>query len=64
MSQTAPAPTAVGSPLLSQSPVDIRPQDTDPSALPPLRFHHSTGRDPAARSEVEDVTHATSLIRR
>jgi carbonic anhydrase len=45
MSQTAPAPSALGRPPLSQSPVDIRPQDTDPSALPPLRFHHLTGRD-------------------
>ncbi|MDX3694389.1 hypothetical protein PV726_29445 [Streptomyces europaeiscabiei] len=37
MSQTAPAPSVVRSPLLRQSPVDIRPQDTDSSALPPLR---------------------------
>lgn len=40
MSQTAPARSVPGSTLLSQSPVDIRPQDTDSSALPPLRFHH------------------------
>lgn len=45
MSQTVPAPSAVGTPLLSQSPVDIRPQDTDSSALPPLRFHHPTRLD-------------------
>ncbi|MDX3128273.1 carbonic anhydrase family protein [Streptomyces europaeiscabiei] len=47
MSQTAPAPapSVVRSPLLRQSPVDIRPQDTDSSALPPLRFHHPTGLD-------------------
>ncbi|MFJ9589647.1 carbonic anhydrase family protein, partial [Streptomyces acidicola] len=42
MSQTAPTLSAVGSTHLSQSPVDIRPQDTDSSALPPLRFHHPT----------------------
>ncbi|MEW2400812.1 carbonic anhydrase family protein [Streptomyces sp. NPDC046862] len=40
MSQTAPVLSVPGSPLLSQSPVDIRPQDTDSSSLPPLRFHH------------------------
>ncbi|WP_194238372.1 carbonic anhydrase family protein [Streptomyces spongiae] len=42
MSQTAPALPSVDKPLLSQSPVDIRPQDTDCSALPALRFHHPT----------------------
>ena len=41
MSQPAPAaPSAAESPLPSQSPVDIRPQDTDSTALPPLRFRH------------------------
>ncbi|MEV6594587.1 carbonic anhydrase family protein [Streptomyces acidicola] len=40
MSQTAPALSLAGSSLLSQSPVDIRRQDTNSSALPPLRFHH------------------------
>ncbi|MER7406868.1 hypothetical protein ABT373_31450 [Streptomyces sp. NPDC000070] len=34
------AQSAVETPLLSQSPVDIRPQDTDVSALPPLRLRH------------------------
>ncbi|MGI5430445.1 hypothetical protein [Streptomyces sp. CA-179760] len=38
MSLTAPA--AVGTAPQSQSPVDIRPQDTDVSALPPLRLRH------------------------
>ena len=42
MSQTAPASSAAGTPPKKLSPVDIRPQDTDPSALPPLRFHHPT----------------------
>jgi carbonic anhydrase len=40
MSQTVPLPSAVTGTRLTQSPVDIRPQDTDPAALPPLRFHH------------------------
>ncbi|MEV6394731.1 carbonic anhydrase family protein [Streptomyces sp. NPDC051907] len=40
MSLTAPSPSTTSSPLLSQSPVDIRPQATDSSVLPPLRFHH------------------------
>ncbi|QFR02016.1 carbonic anhydrase family protein [Streptomyces phaeolivaceus] len=40
MSQTAPVPFAVGVQSEKLSPVDIRPQDTDSSALPPLRFHH------------------------
>ncbi|MFF5981787.1 carbonic anhydrase family protein [Streptomyces olindensis] len=40
MSLTAPAQSAVGTPLLSQSPVDIRPQAIDVSALPPLRLRH------------------------
>ncbi len=40
MSLTAPARSAVGMPLDSQSPVDIRPQATDVSALPPLRLRH------------------------
>ncbi|WP_371573859.1 carbonic anhydrase family protein [Streptomyces sp. NBC_01314] len=42
---TTPAPSAFRSPLLTQSPVDIRAQDTYPCALPPLRFHHPTGLD-------------------
>ncbi|MFD5567587.1 carbonic anhydrase family protein [Streptomyces cadmiisoli] len=50
MSLTAPVPSSSGgpaqsqapSPSLSQSPVDIRPQATDISILPPLRFHHPT----------------------
>ncbi|MEU0584642.1 carbonic anhydrase family protein [Streptomyces sp. NPDC006132] len=40
MSLTAPAQPAAGTPLLSQSPVDIRPHATDVSALPPLRLRH------------------------
>ncbi|MET9760787.1 carbonic anhydrase family protein [Streptomyces sp. NPDC006372] len=40
MSLSAPAQSAVGTPPLTQSPVDIRPQDTDVSALPPLRLRH------------------------
>ncbi|QWB21503.1 MULTISPECIES: carbonic anhydrase family protein [Streptomyces] len=39
MSLTAPAPSALGT-ALSQSPVDIRPQAIDVSALPPLRLRH------------------------
>ncbi|MER6154371.1 carbonic anhydrase family protein [Streptomyces sp. NPDC001868] len=46
MSQTASASSALGTPSKNPptklSPVDIRPQDTDSSALPPLRFHHPT----------------------
>ncbi|MEU4487205.1 carbonic anhydrase family protein [Streptomyces purpurascens] len=40
MSLTAPAHSAVGTAPQSQSPVDIRPQATDVSALPPLRLRH------------------------
>lgn len=51
MSLTAPAQSAVGTPLLSQSPVDIRPQDTDVSALPPLRLRHPARLDMRLRFE-------------
>lgn len=44
MSQTAPEPCIEDCPP-PQSPVDIRPQDTATSALPPLRFHHPTRLD-------------------
>ncbi|MGR4853758.1 carbonic anhydrase family protein [Streptomyces sp. LARHCF252] len=40
MSLTAPAQSAVGTAQQSQSPVDIRPQATDVSALPPPRLRH------------------------
>ncbi|WP_328347051.1 hypothetical protein OG873_02240 [Streptomyces violaceus] len=40
MSPTAPAQSAVGTALRSQSPVGIRPQATDVSALPPPRLRH------------------------
>jgi hypothetical protein len=41
VSHAAPAQSAVEPPLLSQSPVGIRPQDTDVSVLPPRRLRHS-----------------------
>ncbi|WP_369028972.1 carbonic anhydrase family protein [Streptomyces adonidis] len=44
MSQTASSSSADHCPP-PQSPVDIRPQDTDCSALPPLRFRHPTRLD-------------------
>jgi len=44
MSQTAPASSDDHCPP-PQSPVDIRPQDTDCSALPPLRFQHPARLD-------------------
>ncbi|MDX3640438.1 carbonic anhydrase family protein [Streptomyces sp. MB09-02B] len=45
MTQTAPASSAVCRSHGKQSPVDIRPQDVDLSALPPLRFAHPTALD-------------------
>ncbi|MFF3373305.1 carbonic anhydrase family protein [Streptomyces sp. NPDC002680] len=44
MSQTPPTPSAEDCPP-PRSPVDIRPQDTDCSALPPLRFRHPARLD-------------------
>ncbi|MEI5522965.1 carbonic anhydrase family protein [Streptomyces brasiliscabiei] len=40
MSQTSPASSAVDTSCEKLSPVDVRPADTDSSALPPLRFRH------------------------
>ncbi|GAQ60146.1 carbonic anhydrase family protein [Streptomyces scabiei] len=62
MSQTAPAPSAVRRPRLTQSPVDIRPQDTDCSALPPLRFHHPTVLDLRLHFDAPD-RHRTDWVR-